>query len=153
MESIVFDVMLVDVTFGNSEKEGISRILGLFTLISEYNIYPDNPRKTRVFNTDNTTSGISPNRKLLPLSINLYLFVSYFISLELELLITLEGYIASGNSVIAGFSSIAETIRFFLFLPPAFIAVFVIISLSLLVFDAMAVAGAFTEFDTTKLNV
>ena len=55
--------------------------------------------------------------------------------------------------MIVGFSSIAETIRFLLFLPPAFIAVFVIISLSLLVFDAMAVAGAFTEFDTTKLNV
>ena len=43
--------------------------------------------------------------------------------------------------------------RFFLFLPPALMALLVMESLSLFVLDAIAVAGALTELETRKLSV
>ena len=47
----------------------------------------------------------------------------------------------------------AGTLRFLRRFPPAFTAELVIISLSLLVFEAIAVAGALTELETRKLKV
>ena len=49
--------------------------------------------------------------------------------------------------------SMVGAVRFFRLRPPAFIAELVIISLSLFVLVAIAVAGALTELDTRKLWV
>ena len=64
----------------------------------------------------------------------------------------------SGLTSTTGNLSIAGALRFFLFLrtQPAgllFAAQLVMLSLSLFVFVALAVAGALTELDTRKLSV
>ena len=52
-----------------------------------------------------------------------------------------------------GFESMVGAFRFFLFLPPALMALLVMESLSLFVLVAIAVAGALTELETRKLSV